>query len=81
VLLGNLFETFDVWVMSQNIVWMLLLFQPVSCREMLSISAYSGPFAPDFAPGFAPGSGSCCLEDKSPRSALSLSNVFPPSST
>ena len=41
--------------MSQNFDWTLLSFQPFDCRPFRSISAYSGPFAPDFAPGFAPG--------------------------
>jgi hypothetical protein len=40
--------------MSQNFDWTLLSIQPIDCRPLLPISAYSGHFAPDFAPGFAP---------------------------
>jgi hypothetical protein len=57
----------DLWVMSQNFDWTLLSFQPFDCRPFRSISAYSGPFAPDFARGFAPG--------KSARRDLGLSWV------
>jgi hypothetical protein len=41
--------------MSQNFDWTLLSFQPIDCRPLESISAYSGIFAPTFAPSFAPG--------------------------
>ena len=41
-------------VMSPKFDWTLLSFQPIDCRPLESISAYSGPFAPNFAPGFAP---------------------------
>jgi len=40
--------------MSQTILWTLLSFQPVDCRPVEFVSAYSGGFAPDFAPGLAP---------------------------
>ena len=38
-------------VMSRNKQWTLLSCQPLGSRTFRSISAYSGPFAPDFAPG------------------------------
>ena len=40
--------------MSQNFDWTLLSIQPLDCRPLLPISAYSGHFAPGFAPEIYP---------------------------
>src|SRR5262249_54701963 len=44
------FRTFAFWVMSRSLDWTLLSFQPLDCRPLQPISAYSGPFAPDLPP-------------------------------